>query len=243
MKANIYEVFESIQGEGLLVGTRHIFVRFTKCNLRCSYCDTPASHTPSRTCRVYPVPGRMDKVESIINPVSAAEMFEILSSYQAPWISFTGGEPLLASGFIVEAARQLSANKHKILLETNSTLVNELRECLPYLDMVSLDFKLPSATGINLWTEHRQFLEIAGNKPCYVKVVITDNTRELEVQRAINIIAAVRRDIPLLIQPVTAGSDRPSPDLGRLLYYQTEALRQLDDVRIIPQIHPYIGMP
>ena len=37
------EVFSSIQGEGLYVGDRHLFVRFAGCNLNCQYCDTPDS--------------------------------------------------------------------------------------------------------------------------------------------------------------------------------------------------------
>ena len=43
MKAPIIEVFSSIQGEGLLIGRRQIFVRFAGCNLNCNYCDTPES--------------------------------------------------------------------------------------------------------------------------------------------------------------------------------------------------------
>ncbi|MEM4195978.1 MAG: 7-carboxy-7-deazaguanine synthase QueE, partial [Methanothermobacter sp.] len=47
MKAPIMEVFSSIQGEGLLLGKRQIFIRFAGCNLNCSYCDTPESRDPS----------------------------------------------------------------------------------------------------------------------------------------------------------------------------------------------------
>ncbi len=43
MKAKISEIFSSIQGEGLYLGKRHIFVRFFGCNMRCAYCDTMPS--------------------------------------------------------------------------------------------------------------------------------------------------------------------------------------------------------
>ncbi|MDX9694125.1 MAG: 7-carboxy-7-deazaguanine synthase QueE, partial [Methanothermobacter sp.] len=46
MRAPIMEVFSSIQGEGLLVGCRQIFIRFAGCNLNCKYCDTPESRNP-----------------------------------------------------------------------------------------------------------------------------------------------------------------------------------------------------
>ena len=39
IKANIVEIFSSIQGEGLYIGERHLFIRFKDCNLNCTYCD------------------------------------------------------------------------------------------------------------------------------------------------------------------------------------------------------------
>ena len=41
MKARIMEVFSSLQGEGVRLGERQIFVRFGGCNLQCDYCDEP----------------------------------------------------------------------------------------------------------------------------------------------------------------------------------------------------------
>ena len=46
-KLRIAEIFSSIQGEGIWVGTPSIFVRVSGCNLRCVWCDTPyASWNP-----------------------------------------------------------------------------------------------------------------------------------------------------------------------------------------------------
>src|SRR5213593_186197 len=36
----INEIYLSIQGESTFAGLPCVFVRFTACNLRCSYCDT-----------------------------------------------------------------------------------------------------------------------------------------------------------------------------------------------------------
>ena len=36
----VAEKFISINGEGTRAGELAVFVRFTGCNLRCSYCDT-----------------------------------------------------------------------------------------------------------------------------------------------------------------------------------------------------------
>lgn len=40
MKTKVNEIFASIQGEGPVVGYKQLFIRFCRCNLNCSYCDT-----------------------------------------------------------------------------------------------------------------------------------------------------------------------------------------------------------
>ena len=36
----VNEIFYSLQGEGLNMGRASIFIRLSKCNLSCSFCDT-----------------------------------------------------------------------------------------------------------------------------------------------------------------------------------------------------------
>lgn len=243
MKANIAEIFTSIQGEGLLVGTRQLFVRFSGCNLHCSYCDTPASRQPCSLGLIHNELNSMNRVRKIHNPIFSRQLLQIIGEFTVPWISFTGGEPLLAAEFLAEVTQQTKMMGYKNLLETNGTLFAELEKCLWYIDMISIDFKLPSATGRDFWEEHLEFLFRAYSRPCYVKVVITPETRDEEVDKAVNIIASVNPAIPLFLQPVTVSPGKRATDMKTVLSYQTRALNTLHEVRVLPQIHTYLGLP
>lgn len=83
----------------------------------------------------------------------------------------------------------------------------------------------------------------AYSRPCYVKVVITPETRDEEVDKAVNIIASVNPAIPLFLQPVTVSPGKRATDMKTVLSYQTRALNTLHEVRVLPQIHTYLGLP
>ena len=43
MKVRIFEIFTSVEGEGILYGTKTLFVRLAGCPFTCFYCDTKES--------------------------------------------------------------------------------------------------------------------------------------------------------------------------------------------------------
>lgn len=243
MKADLDEIFVSIQGEGLLLGTRQVFVRVCGCNLDCNYCDTPASRRASANLKVYSRPGEKAAARLIPNPISSTDAAAIIGAYDVPWISLTGGEPLLASRYLVEVIEQLPDHAYKYQLETNGTLVHELEHILPFIDMVSMDFKLPSASGMDLGDIHQRFLDLARQKSCYVKIVVTEETTSDEIEQAAAIIAQIDYSIPLILQPVTPVSGSKPVSIKKVLDLQTLAGKQLNDVRIISQMHSCLGLP
>jgi len=101
-----------------------------------------------------------------------------------------------------------------------------------------MDFKLPSSTGArDYWKEHRDFLKIARKKNCFVKAVITNETKEEDVKKAVNVIYSIDRDLLLVLQPVWPVRDIERTRTSLLFDYLFMAERRLKNVRIMPQMH------
>lgn len=223
MTAKIVEIFHSLQGEGLHLGQETTFVRFLGCNLFCSYCDTLYARDEKRAAEM--------TLEQVISAVS-------LSAKPGQYVSLTGGEPLLWSDFVAALCPRLKKMELKVYLETNGTLVGEMAKASGMVDIVAMDFKPPSDCGQDLWDAHRRFLELVRDK-AFVKLVITSGILPEEVARAADLIAGVGRGIPLVMQPA---SGELAPDMGLVRKYQAAASRQLDDVKIIFQMHKRWGV-
>ena len=221
MKARISEIFNSIQGEGIYQGSQQIFVRFWGCNLECSYCDTkPITYTDMTVDQV------LGRVSSLTRKIKT--------------ISLTGGEPLLQAEFLRSLCRRCKSIGLRIYLETNGTLAGELLKVIDDVDIVALDFKLSSSTGLrDWWREHSRFLELASRKKSFVKMIITPSTVPEDLLCGVRIIREVNPDIFLVLQPQSSFEDCLWPKLTEL---KALALECIPNVRIVPQLHKYLGV-
>lgn len=236
-QAYLAEIFDSIQGEGLLVGSRQVFLRFCGCNLSCSYCDTPAGLEKGAACAVRYRPVLPGPPELLVNPISMDKIKAILPRFSPRWISLTGGEPLLWEEFIMQLAPYLKQNHRKILLETNGTLYEPMARCGDCIDLVSMDYKLPSSTGVNLKEQHAKFLTAAFKSRVYIKMVVTAQSNWNEIQEAIDVIRSVSADLILYLQPVTPSNGVEAVNLDFLLAIQKYCQDYIPETRILPQIH------
>ncbi|HTP66176.1 MAG TPA: 7-carboxy-7-deazaguanine synthase QueE [Geobacteraceae bacterium] len=243
--AKLVEVFSSVQGEGLLVGLRQVFVRFYGCNISCTYCDTNIEENPL-FCRMERTPGRRDFAETP-NPVLFDDLISLIDGWVRGWpgvhhsISITGGEPLLSGEILRELLPELKKYL-PIYLETNGLLHEELARLIHMLDHIGMDIKLPSTSGcIDLWQRHEDFLRIAAQKDVFVKIVVSDDTEDWEIERASGIVASVNNQIPVILQPVTLKTGRIGIAPLRILEFQEIASRALTNVRVIAQTHKFIG--
>lgn len=243
--AELAEVFSSVQGEGMLIGLRQVFIRFSGCNLTCNYCDTPSGPL-TESCRIEQTPGRRDFVP-VDNPISLERVASLVDGWQRGWpgvhdsISITGGEPLLRHDILQHWLPVLRSHL-PIYLETNGVMHAALGLVVEHVDIIGMDVKIPSTSGCtDLWNDHRQFLETARTRRVFIKIVVGEETEDWEIIRACEIIAGVNREIPLILQPVTRAGDTLGIKPVKALELQELACRYLAEVRIIPQTHRFMG--
>lgn len=124
----VNEIFKSIQGESTYAGLPCVFVRFTGCNLRCSYCDTAYAYTQGFTIRT-------------------DDLIFRIKSMGPQLVELTGGEPLLQDG-IGELSSLLNKQGFQVIVETNGTIPISI---LAPETVVIMDIKTPgSGTSLDL---------------------------------------------------------------------------------------------
>ncbi|MBX7079082.1 MAG: 7-carboxy-7-deazaguanine synthase QueE [Nannocystaceae bacterium] len=99
----VQERFVSIQGEGELAGIPSRFIRVAGCNLRCVWCDSPASSWYPRGPRV--------AVDELVRECAAGPRHVVV----------TGGEPLLFRE-TATLTQALATAGHHVTIETAATV-------------------------------------------------------------------------------------------------------------------------
>lgn len=123
----VAEKFVSINGEGKKAGELAVFVRFRKCNLKCTYCDTQWADSDS-------CPAEM---------MSAEEIAGYINSTGVTNVTLTGGEPLLQTD-IHDLVEILMLSGHSVEIETNGSI--SIENFSKYRPDFTLDYKLPSSS-------------------------------------------------------------------------------------------------
>lgn len=163
MKASIdsIETFGLVDGPGI-----RCVVFFNGCKLRCKYCHNPEmwkkreeNYTP----------------EQLVKKIKRCEPYFKKNG----GVTFSGGEPLLHSNFIIETAKILKKDNIHIALDTSGVGLGNYEEILKYVDLVLLDIKHTSPsdykeiTGLEI-TEVEKFISELNkqNKPVWIRQVI-----------------------------------------------------------------------
>lgn len=219
----INEIFSSIQGEGVYFGQKQVFLRFSGCNLSCGYCDTEFE-----SFQEYDTDSVLRKIQSYGPDFSC--------------VSFTGGEPLLQKDFLKESLTLVKEKGYQTYLETNGTIPAALNEVIGLVDIVAMDIKLPSSSGVSddYWRRHYDFLNIAQAKDVFVKVVVGVNTSCGDFITMLDLLQSLDYSGALVIQPNSR--DGLEELVDNVALFKKLCAEYLIPSCVIPQLHKLIGV-
>lgn len=149
----INEIFSSIEGETTFQGQLMLFVRFTGCNLRCTYCDTAYAYSEGES-------------------YTLIQLIDKILCYNLKIIHLTGGEPLLQRDLLTLIEKLIEKEK-TILIETNGSL--SIKNYLLKPVHIMLDIKTPGSNesthfhneNINLMRKQDEFKFVITSKEDY----------------------------------------------------------------------------
>ena len=235
-RARVSEIFTSIEGEGIFVGKKTLFIRFSGCHLKCRWCDTKYA-LPIDSGTDY----QIDEIKVLI--MKELQPF----TYK---VNFTGGEPLLQTEAVIELADFIKKQTNLKTYMESSCFDSELfSKVLPYIDICKIEFKTDDSKVVedeeydNLILNEIKCLELAvqSNKATYIKIVVTNSTN---LESFKNLVYKISKRIKpsdilgFIIQP-SFGIDQPT--VNKLLDTYDIVEPMFPEVRIIPQLHKEIG--
>jgi organic radical activating enzyme len=237
LKVRLFEIFTSIEGEGILYGTKTLFVRLAGCPFTCFYCDTKES-LPLDSGKEYTLDEACKLIDSNIKN-------------QTYKVNFTGGDPLIQHNAVAELAKYIQTKKIPTYLESSCFDSDRFSQVLPFIDFVKIEFKTKDSNFVDSTHYERLIdnalkclqLSVTSKKTTYIKIVVSSKTKLGDFKNLISMIFHIvsKKDIDgFIIQP-TYGVAEPSLDL--LLNLYDIVYPYYTDVRVVPQLHKFIGAP
>jgi 7-carboxy-7-deazaguanine synthase len=219
----VNEIFLSVQGEGVHVGERTVFVRMYGCPLQCVWCDQPEALTTSGIGR-YTVMAPEDVLDRVLGYSSVRRL------------CLTGGEPLIAPAeSLAWLLDQLRAAGWWISVETSGARVVETL-------LERIDFWTISPKGESAQTFDGDLVE--AQLPTLRRLhELPDERRQLkfviqtegDVRDAVRILDGLEYRGAIVLQPEHGSGD------GRSVFGWWPWDRY-PDARVIPQTHKVVGL-
>ena len=237
MKIRLFEIFTSVEGEGILYGTKTLFVRLAGCPFTCFYCDTKES-LPLDSGNEYSIE-------------EATKLIDSNLKHQTYKVNFTGGDPLIQHQAVAELAKHVQSKKIPTYLESSCFDIDRFNHVLPFIDIVKIEFKTRDSDFVD--SQHYEKLighaikclesSVKSKKTTYIKIVVSSKTKVDDFKDLVNqIFNSISKDEidGFIIQP-TYGVSEPSLEL--LLELYDVVYPNYIYVKVVPQLHKFIGAP
>ena len=219
----VNEIFLSVQGEGLHVGERTVFVRFYGCPLRCVWCDQPEALTHTGV-------GRFEEM-------TPERVFDAVRAHPATRrVCLTGGEPVIApKASLLWLLDSLRGAGYWTSVETSGArVVPELLDAIDYWTIAPKGRSARTFDGDPVEKQApqvRQLLALPSDRR-QLKFVLQDSG---DIEDAVRLLDAVSYRGALVLQPEHGSGD------GRLLF-DLWPWDRYPDARLIPQTHKSVGL-
>lgn len=130
------EIFFSLQGEGKNQGAPSVFVRTSRCNLYCTWCDTPYTWNWTGSAFTHESAPKFDMATQTIE-LDVSQVAELVRRHPCRRLVLTGGEPMLQASECAALVRELESDgsSYAAEIETNGTLIPP-----PELELVLAQF-------------------------------------------------------------------------------------------------------
>jgi len=228
----VLEVFgPTVQGEGMVIGRKTMFVRTAGCDYRCSWCDSAFTWDGSAK----------DDIRMLTSADIIAEL-NVLGQDCYDHVTLSGGNPALLPQ-LGELIEQLHAAGKQVALETQGS---RWQDWFLLIDDLTISPKPPSS-GMN--TDWEKLDEIVGTLLKHeaqfcIKVVVFNEEDLMYAKR-------VHQRYPRVPFYVQAGNDQlAEEDTARLLPYLLERYEwliartmtdaELNSVYVLPQLHTWV---
>ena len=174
------EIFQSIQGEGISLGTPSVFLRLATCNLVCSWCDTK-----------YTWDWRNYDYRDEVTELSQDQTQEYILKYGCSHLVITGGEPLIQQKGLEPLVGALKQRGFTFEVETNGTIA-PLTSLERDIDQWNVSPKLATSDNEHHRREVPQVLRALRRLPgAYFKFVVVGESDLEEIR-----VLTRRYDIP-----------------------------------------------
>lgn len=234
----VNEIFWSVQGEGISIGRSAIFIRFSGCNLGCSFCDTAHGEYKEYT---------LLEITNIIKGQLALQGFEIKQGkiLDSPGLKciLTGGEPLLQVHPILVS--ELISIGFEVCVETNGSKgIFSSKRAEPVAKVLDL------CSDIVVSPKNKEVSSLALQMATCLKLLFPVSELGLTEEDICDLVEVFHLgcgDKKLVIQPITPVEGkfdkRYFDRCAQAHLWAVERFRNYGEVwRVIPQMHRLIGM-
>ncbi|WP_226666124.1 7-carboxy-7-deazaguanine synthase QueE [Metabacillus litoralis] len=229
----VLEIFgPTIQGEGMVIGQKTMFVRTAGCDYSCSWCDSAFTWDGSAK----------EDIRQLTAEEIWSELFE-LGEDRFSHVTISGGNPALLTN-LHEFVSLLKQNGKKIAIETQGS---KYQDWLKDIDDLTISPKPPSSGMITNFEKLDEIIEkvvVDSQNSISLKVVVFDLT-DLSYAKKVHLRYP---SIPFYLQ--VGNEDVYELDTNQLVTTLLEKYewlidqviddKDLNDVRVLPQLHTLV---